>query len=202
MAAEILNLNKVGVDCAVAQAVSILRKGGLIVMPTETVYGLAGKADDDEVLELIYAAKERDRGKPVPLMLSGLDMLEPAGFLMSEAEKEIADAFWPGPLTMVLARNGAGEGVRIPDHELSRRILSDSGGMLRVTSANQSGDPPALDAVMAEQALGDRVELILDGGPVDGGVASTVIKCFNAGFDILREGAISSAAIDRVLRSL
>lgn len=202
MTARIIKVNEVGAERAVKEACAVLLSGGLVVMPTETVYGLAGKADNVEVLERIYAAKERDRGKPVPLMLSGVAMLETRGFVLSNAQKAISKAFWPGPLTMVLMRNGIAEGVRIPDHNLCRMILSGSGGMLRVTSANQSGEEPALDAAMARNALGGRVDLIIDDGAVEGGVPSTVIKCFNDGFDILREGAISSASIEAVLRSL
>jgi L-threonylcarbamoyladenylate synthase len=195
MTAKVLKLSEVSEAEAVSAAVEVLQAGGLVVFPTETVYGLAVLADSPDRLDLIFQAKSRDRGKPVPLMASTVDVLADNGFQLSPSEEALAHGFWPGALTLVLKRGDQTEGVRIPDHSLARQIVAGCGGTLRVTSANQSDNPPALDAAMAISALGSKVDLVIDGGRVEGGVASTVVKCSNEGFDILREGAISSNSI-------
>ena len=201
MPVRILRLSDISEDAAVEAAVSALTAGKLIVFPTETVYGLAA-LDTPECLELIYRAKSRDRGKPVPLFVSGKESLQELGFSVTSAESALAARFWPGPLTLVLDRKGRSEGVRVPDYPIARRITAGCGGILRVTSANQSGEPPALDAEMAAASLGAEVALILDGGRVREGIPSTVVKCSNVGFDILREGAISHASLTGALKTL
>lgn len=202
MTARLLKVTECDEDDIIAAVAEVIESGRLAVIPTETVYGLAGKPDDPAILELIYSAKSRDRGKQVPLMATGARVLQARGFSLNLRERLLADAFWPGPLTMVLDLSDGTEGVRVPDHALALRILERCGGILRVTSANQSGENAALDATMAVQSLGEKVDLIVDAGPVSGGIASTVVNCSNEGFDILREGAISSARIQRVLKDL
>ncbi len=201
MTAKLLKIEGCEEDAAVREAAESIARGELVVIPTETVYGLAGR-DDPSVIDAIYEAKARDRGKPVPLLFSSADDLERHGFSLSREEARLAAAFWPGALTMVLSRGDGTEGVRVPDHALALSIIRACGGVLRVTSANQSGEDPALEASMAVASLGEVVSLILDDGPVSGGVPSTVLKCSNGGFDILREGAISHASITEVLKGV
>ena len=202
MKARILKLSDLDEEQVLAEVTQVIDSGRLAVIPTETVYGLAARIDDPDVIELIYRAKSRDRGKPIPILASGPEILAEKGYVLNVRERLLAEAFWPGALTMVLEADGTTEGVRVPDHSLVRRILQACGGLLRVTSANQSGEKAATSAAMAIEALGEHVDLIIDAGDVTGGIASTVVNCSNEGFDILREGAINSARIERVLENL
>lgn len=200
MTARIVRAGEMPAMEIAAEVAAVIEKGRLAVIPTETVYGLAARIDDPAAIDLIYGAKSRDRGKPVPLLASSREVLSDLGFELNMAEERLAEAFWPGALTIVTKRGPLMEGVRVPDHALAREIIDACGGILRVTSANQSGEPPALNAEMAMAALGLKVDILVDAGPVAEGIPSTVVKCDNAGFDILREGVISSAAIEDVLR--
>ncbi len=200
MSLTILKASEVDPSEIAAAVASVLRAGRLAVIPTETVYGLAAQIDDPEAMGLIYAAKSRDKDKPIPLLASCADVLFDLGIELSPAGARLAEAFWPGALTIVTQRGSLMEGVRVPDHALARDIISECGGILRVTSANQSGEPPALNAEMAMAALSSHVDILVDAGPVEVGVPSTVVKCINEGFDILREGAINSDSIANVLQ--
>ena len=181
-------------DAAVDLAVAALKRGELVVIPTETVYGLV--ADDSVVgaTERIYAAKRRDAGKPLQLLISGVDVIAEMGFKLSEVERRLAKRFWPGGLTLIVKHDGRCEGFRVPDSEIALEIVKRVGGALRSTSANSSGDPAALTADEAVENLGDVVSVVLDGGPVVGGVASSVVRVDHNGVvEVLREGAFAKA---------
>jgi tRNA threonylcarbamoyl adenosine modification protein (Sua5/YciO/YrdC/YwlC family) len=187
-------------DDVVRETLRVLRGGGLVVLPTDTVYGLACDPAIPDAIERIYDAKHRERGKPIPLLAAGMAEVESFGAALGAAERRLAQAFWPGPLTLVL-RVGAGtEGFRVPDFDVTLRLLRAAGGVLRVTSANHSGEPPALTAEDAVAAIGSRTDLVLDAGRVPGGVASSVVRVSANGLDVLREGALARpsllAAID------
>ena len=182
-------------DDAIAQAVAALESGGLIVLPTETVYGLAADPRLAGAEERIFKAKERDRGKPIPLLASGLDVVERAGALLSPQSRRLARRYWPGPLTLVLPCRGRTEGFRVPNHPVAMAVLKRVGGLLRVTSANLSGVPATLTADAALSALGSRVVLALDAGPARLSCESTVVDAASVPLHVLREGAISSERI-------
>ncbi|MBI3987757.1 MAG: threonylcarbamoyl-AMP synthase [Lentisphaerae bacterium] len=185
---------------AVRQAVDVLRQGCLVVMPTDTVYGLAADPRVPGAEAALYAAKGRPEGKPVALLAGDSAQVEAMGAALEPAERELARRFWPGPLTLVLRmRTGREEGVRVPGHVLALALLKAVGAPLRVTSANVSGKPPALTAADAVRALGAAVGLGLDAGPAPGGVPSTVLRVRGKMATILREGAISAADIANVL---
>jgi len=186
-------------DKAVREAAECLRHGGLVVLPTETVYGVAADPRVDGAVEKLVAAKERDRGKPIALLAAGIDAICAFGVTLSEGGRRLAERFWPGSLTMVLPVGEGYEGFRVPDHPVALAVLAET-GVLRVTSANVSGEPAALTAEDALAALGERVDLVLDAGPVTGGVASTVIRVAADGVEVLRDGPISRDAIERVWR--
>jgi len=169
--------------------------GHLVIMPTDTVYGVAADARVAGAEEKIYLAKGRERGKPVPLLASGIDEVERYGAEFDAIEEKLAEKFWPGPLTLVLGVGGRMEGFRVPDHDVSLDLLKAAGGILRVTSANLSGEPPALTAEAAVRALGDFVDVVLDAGKVRGGTPSTVAKVENGRVIVLREGAIGSVEL-------
>ncbi len=172
------------------QAVKVLRDGGLIVIPTETVYGLAADPRVAGAEDRIYAAKERDRGKPIPFLAYSPDAVETHGGILSPDARRLARRYWPGPLTLVLRCGDRTEGFRVPDHAVTRAMLKASGGILRVTSANLSGEPAARDARAALAALGGRVAMVLDAGPADLGRESTVVDATGSELRVLREGAI------------
>lgn len=167
-------------------------------MPTDTVYGVAS-LPDRAGLEKIYRAKERDRNKPVPLLASGLEAVRDYGARMNDAELRLAEKFWPGPLTLLLNTDESTEGFRVPDHEMALELLRMAGGVLRVTSANLSGMPPALTAAEAAEALGGSVEVVLDGGPSRNPEPSTVASVESGELKILREGALTRMRLEKVL---
>ena len=195
--AEVLRLTGSGDDAAVATAVAALERGELIVMPTETVYGLAADPRVPGTVERIYAAKQRDRGKPLQMLVSGVEVIAAMGFALSAVERRLAERFWPGSLTLIVTDGERSEGFRVPDLDVALAVIKLGGGALRATSANTSGEPPALTAEDAAACLGDAVAVVLDGGPIVGGVASTVARVDEqGGIEVLREGGISRAALE------
>ncbi len=138
----------------------------------------------------IYAAKERDRGKPIPLLVSGMDEVMRAGGLPGSRAKRLARRCWPGPLTLVLNCGGKTEGFRVPNHSVALAVLKAAGGMLRVTSANLSGEPAARTAREAVAALGSSVSVVLDAGPATLGQESTVVRDDGNELTILRQGFV------------
>jgi len=199
------------------EAIAALRSGGVIALPTDTVYGIAVALETPGGIELLYAAKSRPPDKAVALLLSDVDQAAGIGEL-SEAARLLAGAFWPGGLTLVVPRRtdrplpaaltggelAPGEtatvGLRVPGHA-TPRALAAAIGPLPTTSANRSGEPEARDANEIEAMLGDAIDLILDGGPSSGGLASTVADLSGGSLRILRHGAVPEAAIRRSLES-
>jgi len=174
-----------------------------VIIPTETVYGLAADAGREGAVERIYQAKSRDRGKPVALLASGIEAIERLGFSLSRTEAMLAKAFWPGPLTLLL-RNGDGceEGFRVPDSALVLDLLRAVGGVLRVTSANRSGEPDARTAEEAMVHLAGHVAVVIDSGPVTGGTPSSVVRVRDGAVEMLREGALKKADILAVVEGI
>lgn len=180
---------------ALAEAADALRRGDLVVVPTETVYGLAADPRAAGAVERIFGAKGRAQDKPVTLLASGLEQVRAHGASMSAAAERLARAFWPGPLTLVLRTPGGFRGFRVPNHEVALALLERVGGVLAVTSANRSGEEPAVTARQAAAALAGHVALVLDGGRSPGGVPSTVVKVDGGKIEILRAGAIPEREI-------
>lgn len=177
----------------IRRAVKVLCGGGLVVVPTETVYGLAADPRLEGAEDRIYTAKERDRGKPIPLMALNLDAVRQYGGVLNADARRLARRYWPGPLTLVLPCRGRTEGFRVPDHAVTKALLKAMGGVLRVTSANISGAPAALDAASAMSGLAGRVQLALDAGPSEMGRESTVVDASGTALRVLREGVIPAA---------
>lgn len=201
----------------VHRAVQTLAQGGLVVLPTETVYGLGASARLPNAVAKIYAAKGRAEDSPLTLAVrSAEDALDYAPHLGVKAER-LARRCWPGPVTLVVdhgedeglvrqlpasvraavAPNGA-VGLRAPAHEAVLDILRMLIGPIVLTSANRSGEPPATTAEQAIASLGDHVSLILDDGPCRYGQASTVIHVGPNGYKCLREGVVPQAALERL----
>jgi tRNA threonylcarbamoyl adenosine modification protein (Sua5/YciO/YrdC/YwlC family) len=183
----------------IAEAAAILKDGGVVVLPTDTVYGLAAHPDHPHAVARIVQIKGRAESKPMALLASRTASIEALGGTLSPAAQRLAKRFWPGALTLVVDCAETREGVRVPDHALTRDVIEACGGLLRVTSANRSGQPPALTAETAMRDVGQEADLVIDGGPVVGGTASTVVRDAPDGWHILREGAISAEALEQAL---
>lgn len=203
---RVLAVDPVSPDPAVLrEAGSILRNGGLVVIPTETVYGIAANALDADAIGRLRAAKGRPETKPLPMMVSGPSEAGAFARRVPAVAQALMLRFWPGPLTIVLEAGDnvleavhAGTrkvGLRAPDHLVSLGALTEAGCPLVLTSANVSGEPAATTADDAARNLGGRVDLILDAGPCALGEASTVLDLTGSQPVVLRQGALSEDAL-------
>ncbi len=186
-------------DLALAEAAAVLRAGGVIVMPTETVYGLATRYDNAAGRDRIFALKHRPADKQLQMLAADLPSALAAGVVAEPRLEKMARQLWPGPLTVIC--RGVAEptvGLRIPDHPFVRELLRQVGFPLAATSANRSGQPPAKTAAAAAADLLGEADLVIDGGCTDG-VASTIVSLLEAAPKILRPGAISLEQIKTVL---
>jgi L-threonylcarbamoyladenylate synthase len=196
------------------EAIRVLRGGGLVAFPTDTVYGVGFAAQTPDGLERVFAAKRRPPDRAIVLVLADAEQAAVLGTL-GDAGEALADAFWPGALTIVIPRLGGAAptlalapggpadrtvGVRVPDH-VTPRELARAVGPLPTTSANRSGEPEARDAADVAAQLGDSLDLILDGGPARGPRPSTVVDVSEPEIRVRREGAVPWAAIAEALRS-
>ena len=190
-------------------AVELLRAGGIVAVPTDTVYGIAADMALPDAIERLFAAKGRPPEKAVAVLLADAAQAAELGVL-NPAATLLAERFWPGGLTLVLpvrpearlprvlAGGAPTIGVRVPNHPTPRALAAVL-GPLPTTSANRSGEADARDAHEILERLGDSLALVLDGGPIRGGPASTVVDCTLEWPSILREGAIPSASIAAAL---
>lgn len=197
MKPRILTLSPVGkIDQnVIAEAAAALQQGWLIIIPTDTVYGVAAHWENKKAVEMLRRIKNRPADKPIPILASDRMKIENMKAHLGRNAKELARRFWPGPLTIVLPVNDGWEGFRIPKHPVALSIIKAAGGLLRVTSANLSGNTPALTADEAARELRGGVKLAIDSGPAPGGVPSTVVKINDEKVTVLREGAISRKEI-------
>lgn len=194
---------------AVAAAVVALAAGELVVLPTETVYGLACRADSEEAVAALYAAKNRPEEKALPVLVADRKGLGRVCADVTPELARLAAAFWPGPLTIVVARSAAicdlatgglpTVGVRVPDSDVTRAVLQACAFPVAVTSANLSGEAPAVAvAEMPDELLG-RVAVVLDAGPCPGATPSTVLDLASDEPRILRAGPVTAEQLGQVL---
>ena len=196
---------------ALERAVAHMRGGGLLVLPTDTVYGIGAPAADAAAVARLLAVKGRGRRMPPPVLAAGSDQLDGVIAGAPPAARALMEAFWPGALTLVLdaapglewdlGETGGTVAVRVPDHPLARAVLRATGPMA-VTSANRTGERPATNADAARRAFPRRDVLVLDGGPTPGPVPSTIISL--AGERalapvVVRDGLLSRTALAAVL---
>jgi L-threonylcarbamoyladenylate synthase len=196
-------------DARIAAAAAVLRRGGIVVYPTETLYALGARADDGAALERLARAKVRPEGKPLPLLAADREQVARVARLEGGALRA-ADRFWPGPLTLVLpaapgldvaVTAGSGTvGVRIPGSAVARALAAQAGFALVSTSANPAGGPPPARISQLDPALLAQVDHVLDGGDTPGGLASTVVHIQGSIVHVLREGAIPSEAVREAVR--
>ncbi len=190
------------------EATRTVQRGRLVVLPTDTVYGVGCDAFDEDAVERLLDAKGRGRDMPPPVLVSAKTTLEAIAVDVPVWARTLVDALWPGPLTLVLRQQPSlqwdlGEtrgtvAVRMPDHEVALELLSRTGPMA-VSSANLSGHPAATTAEEAEVMLGDAVRVILDGGKTTDAVPSTIVDCTGTTGRILRAGAIPVERLNEVL---
>jgi L-threonylcarbamoyladenylate synthase len=184
---------------AIPRALEILKRGGLVAFPTDTVYGVGALAFDGKAVESIYGAKDRPTEKAIPVLIGDKDDLEKVGIHIPASAHKLAFRFWPGPLTILVPKRAdlpesvsatATVGVRVPDHDVARALLRAAGPMA-VTSANISGGQSPVTAEEVYEQLGGRIDLIIDGGQTPGGVPSTLVDCTPSELKVLREGPVS-----------
>lgn len=200
-----------GSEYALQRAVEVLEAGGLVAFPTDTVYGLAARPWDVAAVARIYEAKRRPADRPIPLLLSDAGQLERVAVITPRIRHQLElliGRFWPGGLTLVLPKSelvphivsqGPTVAVRVPDLPLALALIKAVHGVLAVTSANLSGQPNPITAQEVAEQLAGRVDLILDGGPVRGGVPSTILDCTTSPPALLRRGAIPEEALRAVV---
>lgn len=177
-------------DSAIQEALDWMSRGEPVVVPTETVYGLACRPDLPGAIERVFAIKERPDSKPLPRMVSSVEEVQFQVSDWPESAALLAERFWPGPITLVLNTPTGTIAFRIPDHPVLLALLRRSPVPLAVTSANRSGEEEALTARAAANALGSSVPLILDSGPSRLSSHSTIIDCSGEIPRLLRTGAI------------
>jgi L-threonylcarbamoyladenylate synthase len=194
---------------AIARAAEVLRAGGLVAIPTETVYGLAAHALDPRAVEKIFEAKGRPSNNPlivhVPDVAAGRALVS----AWPESAERLARAFWPGPLTLVLPKDdrvpdivtagGPTVAIRVPAHPVARAILVAAGVPLAAPSANRSNAVSPTTAEHVAASLGDRVDLVIDGGACEGGIESTVLHLAYDPPALLRPGLVTPAEIEAVI---
>jgi L-threonylcarbamoyladenylate synthase len=195
---------------ALPSALEVLKSGGLVAFPTDTVYGVGALAFDRMAVESIYTAKDRPVEKAIPILIGDVEDLAKVAISIPEIALKLAAHFWPGPLTLVIPKNpelsdivsaGPTVGVRMPDHLFARSLLRTAGPMA-VTSANLSGQPSPTTAGDVFSQLGKRIALIIDGGITPGGVPSTVVDCTSGEPQIIRSGPIPKREILAISESL
>lgn len=199
--AEVINL-----------AASVLREGGIVVFPTETVYGIGAAATSGCGPCELFDIKVRPLDKPLPWLIEGTEDLQRYGSKVPEYAVKLAEEFWPGSLTLVVDasekvgadfRDERGTiALRAPDHEIVQTLIRASGSPIAATSANTSGRPPASTFPQLEERIIAAADVVLDGGDSEIGVASTVVDCTGSDPQILREGPISPERIEEVLAGM
>jgi len=190
------------------EAVNVVGRGGLIVLPTDTVYGIGADAFSPEAVAALLAAKGRGRQMPPPVLVPDVRTLDGLATDVSDDARALVQAFWPGGFTIILAAQPSlmwdlGEthgtvALRMPDHPAALALLRRT-GPLAVSSANRTGNPAAMTAQEARDQLGDSVSLYLDGGRAPGGVASTIVDATGPRPRVVRQGALTLEALRLVV---
>ncbi len=208
---ETIDLAAAGAMEAAERAASVLSAGGVIIFPAETLYGLGARARDPDAVRRVFELKGRGRDVPLPVMAADLEMAGRWAVFTDQA-RELAGYFWPGPLTLVLeARDfvdqaltgGTGKlGIRVPGAEFARLTAAALECPLTATSANKSGRPAPRAAMEALDSLAGEVDLVVDGGTLPGGLASTVAEIVDGRLKILRRGVLAEEELEAAHRRI
>ena len=180
----------------IASAAKVIKDGGLVVFPTETVYGIAANLLDKNAVARLYKVKMRSGGKPFTVHISDKSMIKDMNCIVTRTAEKLMSKFWPGPLTIVLASNfGEKIGFRMPANKIALELIKASGVPIVAPSANLSGKIPPVTAAQAMSDLESKVDMVIDSGRTDIGEESTVIDLSVSPLKVLREGAIKSEEI-------
>ena len=195
-------------DPGAAEAtLQVIRSGGIVAVPTDTVYGIACAVDNPGAIRRLYQIKERDALKAIPVLVGALEQLEGLASDFNQTARSLAERYWPGALTIIVTKNPSlpvelsiypTVGLRMPRHDWLLALMQNC-GPLAATSANISGaaSPASANEVLAQ--LDGRVELVIDGGRCEGGIPSTVVDCSQTPVKVLREGGIASSDIFKAI---
>ncbi len=196
---------------ALDEAVNVVTRGALVVLPTDTVYGIGADAFAPNAVAALLAAKGRGRQMPPPVLVPAAGTVEGLCTDVPDEARALMQRFWPGALTVIchaqpslawdLGDTAGTVAVRMPDHPAALALLARTGPMA-VSSANRTGSPAAMSAQEAADQLGDAVALYLDGGPAPGGVASTIVDATSDGLRVVRTGAVDLAALRAVVPTI
>jgi len=194
----------------IRKAADLLRAGGLVAFPTETVYGLGADAANAKAVARLYAVKGRPADHPVIVHFAGSEQAFALAREVPEAARQLAARFWPGPLTLILKRSPLAPdfetggqdtvGLRVPSHPIAHEMLSIFGSGVAAPSANRFGLVSPTTPAHVREDLGDEVDLVLEGGPSDVGIESTIVDLSGAGAVLLRPGGISREDVERIVR--
>ena len=192
---------------SIESAVAVLRRGGLVAYPTDTLYGLGADALNEAAVERVFEAKGRPQGMPLPLLIGEREQLSMVVEAMPEAAWKFAEAFWPGGLTLLLpvgpdvpalvTARGWKVAVRLPDHPIPRELARQIGRPITGTSANRSGGPEPTTAEEVRRQLGEALDIVLEGGPKPAGHSSTVVDMTGELPRVLRKGSVSLKELQR-----
>jgi tRNA threonylcarbamoyl adenosine modification protein (Sua5/YciO/YrdC/YwlC family) len=198
-------------DAGIEDAAAAIRRSELVVLPTDTVYGVAADAFSPTAIDALLAAKGRDRTMPVPVLVSSPEMLDALVDQMPDSAAALTEKYWPGALTLVMRHTGhlvwdLGESrgtvaVRMPDNEVAQELITRT-GPLGVSSANRSGHPAATSMLEARMQLGAAVAVYLDGGPSAVAMASSIVDLTGEHPRLLRSGAIEPEELKELLPDL
>lgn len=185
---------------SISFAAKVLKKGGLVAFPTETVYGLAANLLNKKAIDRLYKVKRRPRNKPFTVHISKIDTIRKMGCVLTKEARALINEFWPGPLTIILKSKGGRKiGFRMPDHRIAAELIESAGVPVVAPSANVSGQKPPANSREVLKYLDGKIDILLDGGRTRVGVESTVIDLSSKPPKILREGAIKKEEIARVI---
>ena len=191
---------------AIERAAELVRLGHLVAFPTDTLYGVGADISNSEAIKKLYQAKNRSRDKGIPILLAAKEHVHSIAEDIPPEAEALMDGYWPGPLTLILKKQAnlapelspnIGIAVRVPGNDVARALIKEVGGAMAVTSANLSGSDAALTAREALEALEGAISAVVDGGPVQLGVASTIIDFTSHPARLVRPGPIPANVISR-----
>ena len=196
-------------DKKLQEVANIIRQGGIVVFPTETVYGIGTNGLDSKAISKVYHVKQRPLNKPISLLVSSLEMVKAVTENISDIEYKLMEAFFPGPLTIILKKNKLVPnnltnntdtvGIRLPDNIIARKLIEYANVPIATPSANISGKPSGINIQEIIKDFGDKVDYYIDGGPSKLGIGSTIVKIDGNEPIILRKGSISEEEINEVV---
>ena len=207
------NVIKIGTDDNTKNlkiAANIIKNGGIVIFPTETVYGIGTNGLNEEAVKKLYEVKDRPLNKPISLLVSNFDMINQVAEDITEMEYKIMKNFFPGPLTIILNKkscvpdiltaNGNTVGIRMPDNEIALKLIELSGVPIATPSANISGRPSGIDIEDIKKDFEGKVDLFIDSGKSKIGNGSTIVKVEDNEIKILRQGIITKEQIEDICK--